>query len=77
METVLRIKQKINSEKLTVSAPEIRKLQGKEVEILIIFKDSLDEESVPTKAVQNSTHIAGSLVLDQEAMREMLESRFR
>lgn len=77
METAIRFKQKINSEKLVISSPEIRKLIGQEVEILILVKGSVDDEGTPPKALQNSPHIAGSLILDQEAMRQMLESRFR
>ena len=77
METAIRLKQKINSEKLVISCPEIRKLIGQEVEILILVKGSVDEDGAPPKALQNYTHIAGSLILDQEAMRQMLESRFR
>ncbi len=77
METAIRLKQKINSEKLVISCPEIRKLIGQEVEILILVKGSVDEEGTPPKALQNSPHVAGSLILDQEAMRQMLENRFR
>jgi len=77
METAIRLKQKINSEKLVISSPEIKRLIGQEVEILILVKDSVDEDGTPPKALQNSPHIAGSLILDQEAMQQMLESRFR
>lgn len=77
METAIRLKQKINSEKLIISSPEIRKLIGQEVEILILVKGSIDEEGIPPKALQNSPHVAGSVILDQEAMLQMLENRFR
>ncbi len=77
METAIRLKQKINSEKIVISNPEFKKLIGKEVEILILVKSETDEEGMPPKALQNSPHVAGSVILDQEAMRQMLESRFR
>lgn len=77
MDTAIRIKQKINSEKLTISNPEFKKLIGKEVEILILIKGDSDDERTPPKALQNSPHVAGSIVLDQEAMRQMMENRFR
>jgi hypothetical protein len=77
MEKAIRLKQKINSEKIVISSPEIKRLIGQEVEILILVKDSVDEDGTPPKALQNSPHIAGSLILDQEAMQQMLESRFR
>lgn len=77
METAIRLKQKINSEKLVISTPEIRKLIGQEVEILILVKGSVDGEGTPPKALQNSPHVAGSVILDQEAMLQMLENRFR
>lgn len=77
METAIRLKQKINSEKLVISSPEIKKLIGQEVEILILVKGSVDGEGAPPKALQNSPHIAGSVILDQEAMLQMLENRFR
>ncbi len=77
METAIRLKQKINSEKLVISSPEIKRLIGQEVEILILVKGDIGEDGTPPKALQNSPHIAGSLILDQEAMQQMLESRFR
>lgn len=77
METAIRLKQKINSEKLVISSPEIKKLIGQEVEILILVKGSVDGEGTPPKALQNSPHVAGSVILDQEAMLQMLENRFR
>lgn len=77
METAIRLKQKINQEKLIISSPEFKKLIGKEVEIIILVKADIEEETVPPKALQNSQHIAGSVILDQEAMKQMLENRFR
>lgn len=77
METAIRLKKKIDSEKITITNPEFKKLIGKEVEILILIKGDMDEEGMPPKALQNSPHVAGSLILDQEAMRQMLENRFR
>ncbi len=77
METAIRLKQKINSEKLVISIPEIKKLIGQEVEIMILVKGGIDGEGTPPKALQNSPHVAGSVILDQEAMLQMLENRFR
>lgn len=77
MQTAIRLKQKVTSETLTISIPEIEKLIGREVEIILLVDGHVDESAAPTKAFQNSRHIAGSFVLDEEAMQQMLSSRFR
>jgi hypothetical protein len=77
MHTAIRLKQKITSDKLTISTPEIAKLNGKEVEIILLVEGELEETSTPPKAIQNSSHVAGSIILDEEAMQELLNSRFR
>lgn len=49
---------------------------GREVEIMILVDGEL-EHTAPPKGIRNSTHIAGSFVLDEEAMQEILKNRFR
>lgn len=77
METAIRLKHKVTSDKVTLSVPELKKFIGNEVEILILLKGELQEEGTPPKALQNSSHVAGSVILDQEAMLQILENRFR
>lgn len=77
MQTAIRLKQKITSDKLILSTPEISKLNGKEVEIILLVEGEIEDTSAPPKAIQNSSHVAGSIVLDEEAMQELLNSRFR
>jgi hypothetical protein len=76
MQTALRLKQRIRSEKLVITHHELKELIGKEVEIIILANDE-DEETNPPKALQNSNHLAGSFILDEEAMKQLLESRFK
>jgi pentose-5-phosphate-3-epimerase len=77
MHTAIRLKQKITSDKLVISIPEIAKLNGREVEIIILVDGELENSSIPPKAIQNSSHVAGSIVLDEEAMQELMKTRFR
>jgi hypothetical protein len=77
MESVIRLKQKVNSDKIILTNPEFKKLIGKEVEILILIKGEIESDLVPPRALKNSQHLAGSAVLDQEAMQQMLENRFK
>jgi len=76
MQTAIRLKQHVRSEKLVITHHELKELIGKDVEILIIANDET-EEAAPPRALQNSAHIAGSYVLDEEAMKQLLESRFK
>jgi hypothetical protein len=77
MQTAIRLKQKVTSDKLVISIPEIAKLNGREVEIIILIDGEFENTSIPPKAIQNSSHVAGSIVLDEEAMQELMRSRFR
>jgi hypothetical protein len=76
MQTAIRLKQKVTSEKIVISIPEIAKLNGREIEIIILVDGELENTSIPPKAIQNSGHVAGSIVLDEEAMQELMRSRF-
>ena len=76
MQTAIRLKQRVRSEKLVISHHELKDLIGKDVDIIILANDD-SEETFPTRALQNSAHVAGSFILDEEAMRQLLESRFR
>lgn len=76
MQTAIRLKQRVRSEKLTISHHDLKELIGKDVEIIILVDDDT-EDSLPPRALQNSAHIAGSFILDEEAMRQLLESRFK
>lgn len=76
MQTAIRLKQKVTSDKIVLSAPEISRMIGREVEILILVDGELDHPS-PPKGIKNSGHVAGSLILDEEAMEELLRNRFR
>ena len=76
MQSAIRIKQRIRSEKLVISHKDLKELIGKDVEIIILVNNE-NEESFPPRALQNSAHVAGSFILDEEAMRQLLESRFR
>ncbi|NLP01408.1 MAG: hypothetical protein GX089_02855 [Fibrobacter sp.] len=76
MHTAIVIKQKVNSDKIVLSFPEIRKLIGREVEIIVLVEGEIEDSSVPPRALQNSGHVAGSVVLDEEAMKQILANRF-
>jgi len=76
MQTAIRLKQRVRSDKLTITHPELKDLIGKDVEIIIIANDE-NEEAIPPRALQNSAHMAGSYILDEEAMKQLLESRFK
>ena len=77
MHTAIRLKHNVESDKIVLSFPEIRKLKGREIEILILVEGELEDSSVPPRALQNSAHVAGSVILDQEAMERLMESRFK
>ncbi|NLE00026.1 MAG: hypothetical protein GX640_09130 [Fibrobacter sp.] len=77
MDTAIRFKQKINSDKLVISSSEFKKLIGKEVEIIILCQSDTEEDMLPPKALLNSPHVAGSVSLDQEAMLQMMQNRFK
>ena len=76
MQSAIRLKQRVRSEKLVISHHDLKELIGKDVEIIILANDE-SEETLPPRALQNSAHVAGSFILDEEAMRQLLESRFK
>ena len=76
MQTAIRLKQRVRSEKLVISHSDLKELIGKDVDIIILVNDE-KEDTFPPRALQNSTHVAGSFILDEEAMRQLLESRFK
>ena len=76
MQTALRLKQRVRSEKMVINHKDLKELIGKEVDIIILTNDE-SEESFPPRALQNSSHVAGSFILDEEAMKQLLESRFK
>lgn len=76
MQTAIRLKQRVRSENIVISHHELKDLIGKDVEIIILANDD-QEESIPPRALQNSAHVAGSFILDEEAMKQLLESRFK
>ena len=77
MHSAIVIKQIVNSEKIVLSFPEIKKMIGREVEIIVLVEGELEDSTVPPKALQNSGHVAGSVILDEEAMQQILDNRFR
>jgi hypothetical protein len=77
MLTAIRIKRRTENDTLVITIPELRKLRGRELEIIIMVEGELVDSSVPPYAVQNSNHVAGAAFLDEEAVREFLKSRFR
>ncbi|HLV30182.1 MAG TPA: hypothetical protein VKY57_01305 [Chitinispirillaceae bacterium] len=77
MHTAIKLKHKVNSDKIVISLPEIKKLIGREIEILILVEGEIEDSSCPPRALQNSPHIAGSVILDEEAVQKIMESRFR
>jgi pentose-5-phosphate-3-epimerase len=77
MQTAIRLKQKVTSEKLVLSFSELKKLIGREIEIIILVDGEIEDSSVPPKALQNSSHVAGSVILDKEAMQQLMDSRFK
>ena len=76
MQTAIRLKQHVRSENLVITHHELKDLIGKDVEIIILSNDD-DEEPLPPRALQNSAHVAGSFILDEDAMRQLLDSRFK
>jgi hypothetical protein len=76
MNSAIRIKQKIHNDRLVIAIPELKKLIGKEIEILLLIEED-GEDTTPPKGLQNSPHVAGSIILDQEAMDGILGSRYK
>ena len=76
MQTAIRLKQRVRSENLVINHHELKDLIGKDVEIIILANDD-NEDAFPPRALQNSAHVAGSFILDEDAMRQLLESRFK
>lgn len=77
MHTAIKLKHKVTSDKITISLPEIKKLIGREIEILILVEGEIEDSSSPPRALQNSPHVAGSLILDEEAVQKIMENRLR
>jgi len=44
---------------------------------MVLVDGIIDDGSEPPKGIQNSPHVAGSYVLDQEALQQLLDNRFR
>ncbi len=76
MQTAIRLKQRVRSENLVINHHDLKDLIGKDVEIIILANDD-NEDAFPPRALQNSAHVAGSFILDEDAMRQLLESRFK
>jgi hypothetical protein len=77
MYTAVRLQQRVQEDTIIITFPELRKLKGRELEIIIMVEGEIEDSSKPPRAVQNSPHVAGSIVLDEEAVREYLNRRLR
>ena len=77
MHTAIRLKTTVTSENLVIHFPELRKLVGREIEIIVLVEGEIEDSTVPPKALQNSPHIAGSIVLDEEAVERLFNNRFK
>jgi hypothetical protein len=77
MYTAIRLRHRPENDTIIISIPELRKLKGRDLEIIIMVEGELEDTTVPPKAIQNSSHTPGSTHLDEEAIREFLKSRFR
>ena len=77
MHTAIRMKTRVESaESIVLRFPELRKLIGREVEIMVLIDGELEDSSKPSKAVRNSSHVAGSIILDEEAVKRLFSHRF-
>ncbi|MDR2727499.1 MAG: hypothetical protein LBB56_00050 [Chitinispirillales bacterium] len=72
MHTAFRVKATVNSSKLEIDIPELELISGREVEVIILAKGIVDDGSKPSEGRQNSSHVAGSIILDDEALRQIL-----
>lgn len=77
MYTAIKLKYRIENDTIVISFPELRKLRGRDLEIIIMVEGEIEDSTMPPRAVQNSKHIPGAAMLDEEAVREYLKARFR
>ncbi|MCL2690084.1 MAG: hypothetical protein FWE57_09610 [Chitinispirillia bacterium] len=77
MHTAFRVKTAVHSSKLEIDVPGLELLLGREVEVLIIANGIVEDGSKPSEGRQNSSHAAGSIILDDEALRYILSDRQR
>ncbi len=77
MQTALRLKKTVCSKSVTLELPEFEQLLGKEIEIIVLVDGTIDDGSEPPKGIQNSPHVAGSYILDEEALQQLLDNRFK
>lgn len=77
MHTAFRVKATVNSSKLEIDIPELELISGKEVEVIILANGIVDDGSKPSEGRQNSSHVAGSIILDDEALRQILGNSHR
>ena len=73
--TAFRVKTVVNSSKLEIEVPGLELILGREVEVIIIANGIVDDGSKPSEGRQNSPHVAGSIVLDDEALSYILAER--
>ncbi|HEX2957434.1 MAG TPA: hypothetical protein VHO70_11410 [Chitinispirillaceae bacterium] len=77
MYTAIRLKLRTENDTIVISFPELRKLRGRDLEVIIMVEGEIEDSSLPPRAVQNSKHIPGAALLDEEAVIEYLRTRFR
>ncbi|MDR0306061.1 MAG: hypothetical protein LBI42_04395 [Chitinispirillales bacterium] len=77
MHTTFRMKTIVNSPKLEIEMPGLELLAGREVEIIIIADGVIEDGSKPPQGMLNSHHTAGSIILDDEALRHILADRLK
>ena len=75
--SAFRIRKTIDSTRIIIDEPQLENLIGKEVEIIILVEGDVNEGKKPSKSLQNSNHVAGSIILDEEAVKEMIQNRFK
>jgi len=72
MHTTFRAKTTIHSSKLELDVPGLELITGREAEVIIITKGIVEDGSKPSEGRKNSSHAAGSIILDDEALRYIL-----
>jgi len=77
MHTAFRVKTTVRSQKLEIEIPELELILGREVEIIILTKGTVEDGSKPSEGRKNSSHTAGSIILDDEALRYILADKRR
>jgi len=75
MHTAFRVKTTVHSSKLEIDVPGLELVSGGEVEVIIIANGIVEDGSKPSEGRQNSSHAAGSIILDDEALRYILADR--